>query len=274
MISKSLVSPDLGGTSLRHDADEIGVALEKALAELTARYNSNFINEIRPIVEASKRACRLSRVLRHGDPDSVMEYVERIVKYYSSERPRLRRLLRDKDAGAWEALNTQARKIAWGYMKRTLPGRPTHTLVNDVERIVGETMITVLEENYHYDTGFDRWLTVVVINLSRKEIDRKIVPRNGEIEVDAYDNWLENLEQLRFDTNPKIIELRYDLEKAIKCIPSKLHREVIELRYIHGLTPAEIAERLGRSTNSIYKAHHYALKKLRTLLLNDEEDEE
>lgn len=259
---------------MRKHADEIGVALEQALAELATRHSPDFVNEIRPIVEASHRACRISRVLRHGDPDSVMEYLERVVTYYPDERERLKELLVDKTAEAWEALNTQARKIAWGYLKRTLPGRPTHTLKNDVERIVGETMISVLEENYHYDTGFDRWLTVVVINQARKEIDRKIVPRNGEIEVDAYDNWLENLEQLRYETNPKIIELRYDLEKAIKCIPSKLHRQVIELRYVHGLTPAEIADRLDRSANSIYKAHHLALKRLRELLLNNEEENE
>ena len=215
----------------------------------------------------------MSRVLDRGDVGTVAAYVAGVVAVYDSEYERFEKLLVEREPAAWEELHDAAYRIAYSYLRKNLSGRAHHALREDAQRVAGEAIISVLNGDYHYDIGFDRWFAVVVFNQSLKELDRRIVPRNDEIEVDAYENWLENMEQIRQGNDPRTIELRHDLRKAIACLPSTLHRRVIALRYFAGLTPAEIAERLGRSTNSIYKAHHYALKNLRDLLADGDGDD-
>lgn len=58
--------------------------------------------------------------------------------------------------------------------------------------------------------------------------------------------------------------------RAAQELP-ELYREVILLRYIEGLSPSEIARRIGASENVVSVRIHRALKKLRDLLGNDHE---
>jgi RNA polymerase sigma-70 factor (ECF subfamily) len=50
-------------------------------------------------------------------------------------------------------------------------------------------------------------------------------------------------------------DCRWDLESALGELPED-QREVVVLRHLVGLTPGEIAERLGRSESSIHGLHH------------------
>jgi RNA polymerase sigma-70 factor (ECF subfamily) len=53
-----------------------------------------------------------------------------------------------------------------------------------------------------------------------------------------------------------------DLRAALEALPAD-QRQVMVLRLIAGLTPAEVAERLGRSVDAVHALQHRARRKLR-----------
>jgi len=64
-------------------------------------------------------------------------------------------------------------------------------------------------------------------------------------------------------------EYRWDLESALKALPED-QRDVVVLRHLVGLTPVEIAERLGRSESSIHGLHHRGRRALKRELIQME----
>ncbi len=58
----------------------------------------------------------------------------------------------------------------------------------------------------------------------------------------------------------------WSLREALEELP-EAQREVIVLRHIAGLSPGEIAERLGKSEGSVHGLHHRARGALRSALL-------
>ncbi len=62
-------------------------------------------------------------------------------------------------------------------------------------------------------------------------------------------------------------ERRWGLEHALKALPDE-QRNVVVLRHLVGLTPAEIADRMGRTEASIHGLHHRARKVVRRELMD------
>ncbi|MFZ0091259.1 MAG: sigma-70 family RNA polymerase sigma factor [Solirubrobacteraceae bacterium] len=62
-------------------------------------------------------------------------------------------------------------------------------------------------------------------------------------------------------------ERRWGLEHALKALPDE-QRDVVVLRHLVGLTPAEIADRMGRTEASIHGLHHRARKVVRRELMD------
>src|SRR5919106_933904 len=60
-------------------------------------------------------------------------------------------------------------------------------------------------------------------------------------------------------------ELAAALREALARIPAD-QREVLVLRYVAGLSPVEIGERLGRSEASVHGLHHRGRRALRAAL--------
>ena len=61
-------------------------------------------------------------------------------------------------------------------------------------------------------------------------------------------------------------DCRRDLESALRALPED-QRNVVVLRHLAGLTPGEIAERLGRSEASIHGLHHRGRRALQQELV-------
>jgi RNA polymerase sigma-70 factor, ECF subfamily len=59
---------------------------------------------------------------------------------------------------------------------------------------------------------------------------------------------------------------RWGLESALRALPED-QRDVVVLRHFVGLTPGEIAERMGRSESSIHGLHHRGRQALKRELL-------
>jgi RNA polymerase sigma-70 factor (ECF subfamily) len=64
-------------------------------------------------------------------------------------------------------------------------------------------------------------------------------------------------------------DCRRDLEFALRALPED-QRDVVLLRHLVGLTPGEIAERLGRSESSIHGLHHRGRRALKRELIEIE----
>ena len=64
-------------------------------------------------------------------------------------------------------------------------------------------------------------------------------------------------------------DYRWDLEGALRALPED-QREVVVLRHLVGLTPVEIADRLGRSVSSIHGLHHRGRRALKRELIQME----
>jgi len=62
-------------------------------------------------------------------------------------------------------------------------------------------------------------------------------------------------------------DCRWGLESALKELPEE-QREVVVLRHLVGLTPGEIAERMGRSESSIHGLHHRGRRALKRALID------
>jgi RNA polymerase sigma-70 factor (ECF subfamily) len=60
-------------------------------------------------------------------------------------------------------------------------------------------------------------------------------------------------------------ECRWGLEVALEALPAD-QRDVVVLRHLVGLTPGEIADRMGRTESSIHGLHHRGRLALRRQL--------
>ncbi|MEM7118963.1 MAG: sigma factor-like helix-turn-helix DNA-binding protein [Chloroflexota bacterium] len=104
-------------------------------------------------------------------------------------------------------------------------------------------------------------------NISRQYMNRQINPKSVEtaVELDARDDWLNNILDPQGETEQQQFILRQDLNRALMQLSSDARRQFIQLYYFEHLTFPEIARRLDRKENALYKLHHDALKNLRKI---------
>jgi RNA polymerase sigma-70 factor (ECF subfamily) len=79
----------------------------------------------------------------------------------------------------------------------------------------------------------------------------------------------EEVPELSCDGHVSGREHRWDLESALKSLPGD-QREVVVLRHLVGLTPGEIAERMGKTESSIHGLHHRGRQALQRELVESE----
>ena len=59
---------------------------------------------------------------------------------------------------------------------------------------------------------------------------------------------------------------RHDLREALEALPRD-QRDVIVMRFIHGLSPGEVAERIGRTEHAVHALQHRGRRALRAELV-------
>jgi RNA polymerase sigma-70 factor, ECF subfamily len=120
----------------------------------------------------------------------------------------------------------------------------------DVTQQIFAKLMTALERYEPRSVPFSAWILRVAHNASIDHVRaRRMVPceevRNPEQEAEDVGR-----------------ERLADLREALESLPTE-QREVIVLRFIAGLSPGEIAERLGRSEDAIHGLQHRARRTLR-----------
>jgi len=129
-----------------------------------------------------------------------------------------------------------------------------------------ETFIHALRGigNYQPGSNLKAWLARIAVNVCRSRLRRR-----------KSQQMLQNVLKLRWLNQPAsysgpeeavvLSEFHHDLRRAVERLREK-HRLPVLLRYVHGLTIAEIADALQIPEGTVYSRLHYAHRELRGCL--------
>jgi RNA polymerase sigma-70 factor, ECF subfamily len=125
----------------------------------------------------------------------------------------------------------------------------------DVTQHVFAKLITALPKYEAREVPFAAWILRVARNVALDHVRRRrAIPCEEVRELDA-----------RRDDQSDAQETSLTLREALDDLPED-QREVIVLRHLVGLSPGEIADRLGRTEPSIHGLHHRGRGALRSAL--------
>jgi RNA polymerase sigma-70 factor, ECF subfamily len=129
-----------------------------------------------------------------------------------------------------------------------------HHEAEDITQNVFAKLITAIERYEERSVPFAAWIMRVARNATLDHMRaRRQIPVE---EVRACDPCDERLE----------FEQRQCLKEALAGLPED-QREVLVLRHLLGLSPPEIAERLGKTESSIHGLHHRGRAALKAALI-------
>lgn len=123
----------------------------------------------------------------------------------------------------------------------------------DVTQQVFTKLLTSLHKYEARDVPFTRWVLRLAHNCAVDHLRRRTPTPVEDVRGDEDDN----------DDGQKARAM--SLHEALAGLPDD-QRSVLVLRHVMGLTPPEIADRLGRSESSVHGLHHRGRAQLRRQL--------
>jgi RNA polymerase sigma-70 factor, ECF subfamily len=139
----------------------------------------------------------------------------------------------------------------YGYARSIL--RNDHD-AEDVVQQVFTRMLTAIQNYEQRSVPFSAWLLRITHNMAIDYLRRRSPICDDPEKLVAQD-------RPEFEAG----QLRGALCDALAELPA-LQREIVVLRHLGGLSPSEIAERLGRSEDSVHGLHHRARRALKAAL--------
>jgi RNA polymerase sigma-70 factor (ECF subfamily) len=130
--------------------------------------------------------------------------------------------------------------------------RDPHT-AEDITQIVFTKLMKAIHKYERRDVPFAAWIIRVARNVALDHIRASRQIPLAEVRTSD-----EGGDQVGF-------ERALSLREALARLPAD-QREVLVLRHVAGLSPGEIAERLGKSEASIHGLHHRGRKELKAAL--------
>jgi RNA polymerase sigma-70 factor (ECF subfamily) len=125
----------------------------------------------------------------------------------------------------------------------------------DVTQHVFAKLMTKLEKYEPREVPFSAWIIRVARNVAVDHIrQRRPIPCEEVRELEVHGGEDEA-------ARTRVLDLR----QALATLPEE-QRQVVVMRHVVGLTPGEIAGRLGRTEPSIHGLHHRGRGALRTAL--------
>lgn len=244
--------------------------LEEALQYLAEQRGVGLADAIKPILFTNLKKGRIHNFIDGSQTEnSVAAYVCRVADNYEANHAYVAAVQQARSHDVWEPLYIQLQKWAYNYLKRSrFPAQPNvHERQEHAQICAHEAAASLLTAAFPYDTEFGRWAYVLLQNMSRQYMNRQINPRSVEtaVELDAWEDWLNNIIDPEGETKQQQLMLRQDLNHALNQLSSDARRQFIKLYYFEHLTFPEIARRLDRKENALYKLHHDALKNLRKI---------
>jgi RNA polymerase sigma-70 factor, ECF subfamily len=134
-----------------------------------------------------------------------------------------------------------------------------HHEAEDVTQHVFAKLMTALPKYEAREVPFAAWILRVARNVALDHMrQRRAIPCEEVRELDT-----------RRDDQGDAQQVSLTLREALEVLPDE-QREVVVLRHLVGLSPGEIAGRLGKTEPAIHGLHHRGRGALRTSLVDRE----
>ena len=158
------------------------------------------------------------------------------------------------DMDAIRFLYLRYKNNVYGYVLSIL--RDPHE-AEDATQTVFMKLISVINKYEPRQTPFTAWILRVAHNVAIDSMrQRRLVPCEEVIE-----SWR--------PADDSSHDRRRGLEQALETLPED-QRDVVVLRHLVGLSPGEIADRMGRTESSVHGLHHRGRGALRRELIRVE----
>lgn len=239
-------------------------AVEESLASWAGRKGMDWIAKIRAILSANLDRNRLQK-FTGGKPEAVADYVQRVIGHYETLHTYLHQLQIERSNEPWTLLLKDMQ--AWSYRFLVKKGFPANQASWEcAKECAQEAARSILNAYFPYDTDFEPWARVVVHNACLKFM------RSQGKEVPVVEESLEDLEETfqgfvasPFPAGDPPEQEHQEVLEAISQL-SSLRRQVIEMKYFHGLAPLEIARKMGKNVRAVHSLQFHALQDLRKIL--------
>jgi RNA polymerase sigma factor (sigma-70 family) len=235
--------------------------IEEALESLAEEHGNLLAASIRPILYTNLDR---GRVEGFTASYSVSSYVKRVGDHYMRLNAYIVKIQVERVEEIWVDIFKNLRNWAYNFLLRK------NFDANSSTREIADECATaaaakILEAHFPYDTDFEPWARVIVINTClkffRDQTKKSIVPPQNIVELDET---LSNRDDL-IQVSQKHREDKSDLANAMVQL-SDARRQVIEHYYLDELPLPEIAKIMGKSVGAIHSLHFNALQDLRKIL--------
>jgi len=157
---------------------------------------------------------------------------------------------KEGDAGALHFIYVRFADDVRGYVRSIV--QDSHE-AEDITHTLFASLLTKIQRYERRDVPFTAWILRVARNAALDHLRaRRAIP-------------FENVRTSDEGHQDDDIERSNSLQLALKGLPHE-QRQVLVLRHIAGLSPLEIAHKLGRSESSVHGLHHRGRRTLQTAL--------
>lgn len=238
--------------------------IESALETLAQHSNIEMVSKIRPILYANWDRKRVQTYIE-DHISTAAEYIDRVAEKFEALNPYIHKLQIERADDVWGPLVKDMQKWAYRYLVKK-GYNASQTTWEIAEERAHDAAKSILTAHFPYDTEFEPWARVVVRNACLKYI------RSNAAAPPVLEDNLENLEDKLNGLTGFISQDEHsmaneydDLFAALQKL-SNSRRQVIEMKYFQGLSPSEIAAKLGKSIPSVHLLQFRALEDLRKIL--------
>ena len=157
-------------------------------------------------------------------------------------------------------LNKYQQKIYW-HIRRLVIDH------NDTDDLVQESFVKVWKNlaNFRSDSQLYTWIYRIATNESITFLNKKKLKNNISLD-DVSDELAESLTAAHYFDGDRI---QRKLQEAVLTLPEK-QRIVFNMKYFDNMKYDEISEVLGTSVGALKASFHIAVKKIESILTNDE----
>ena len=249
----------------RTSNENIIAKIEESLSVLAVSYGDEIISQIKPILMHNLAHHRVEG-FSEGDLSRIDSYVQIVIEKYMSLHNYLFALQVQRDSLAWTQLSKKLNKFAYQFFMHKNFESSAHTY-QLAEECAIDAAGSILAAQFPYDIDFDRWARRIIQNhclrFMRDETRKKEVPADKIVELNEETDYINNSDLVQPLLEKELID---SMDRAIEGL-SESRQEIIRWRYFEELSPAEIAERTGKSLNAVYGLQFNALRELRKIIL-------
>jgi RNA polymerase sigma-70 factor, ECF subfamily len=165
-----------------------------------------------------------------------------------------RRAIAAAKRGEWDGIHYLYARYADDVLSYVRSIVRDHHEAEDITHNVFAKLITAINRYEERAVPFAAWITRVARNAALDHLRaRRQIPVEEVRTTDPGDKGVE-------------LERRQCLQEALAGLPEE-QRQVLLLRHVVGLSPPEIAERLGRTESSVHGLHHRGRARLKAALI-------